>query len=76
MINIKEDKIKIARNFCKEVNQLAKKYNLPYFVVTDGASSTCNNGCSAVKNARDHHVQWELNNGMDPYEDWNKNISK
>ena len=39
------DKIKKARMFCNEVKELAKKYDLPFFVVTDGASATCNNGC-------------------------------
>ena len=61
-----------AINFCKEVKELAKKYNLPFFVVTDGASATNNNGCEAVKNARDNHIKWEISNGFDPYEDWSK----
>lgn len=56
-----------------EVKELAKKYNLPFFVVTDGASATFNNGCAAVKNARDNHIKWEKENGYDPYEDWSKN---
>ena len=29
--------------------ELAEKYDLPFFVVTDGASSTSNNGCEAVR---------------------------
>lgn len=62
-----------ARKFCLEVKALAQKYNLPFFVVTDGASATSNNGCEAVKNARDHHIEWEKKNGYDPYEDWSKN---
>lgn len=28
-----------VRKFCLEVKELAKKYNLPFFVVTDGASA-------------------------------------
>ena len=59
-----------AREFCKEVKALAQKYNLPFFVVTDGASATVNNNCSAVKNARENHIKWEKENGYDPYEDW------
>ena len=66
------EKIKKARTFCLEVKELAKKYNLPFFVVTDGASATSNNGCIAVKNARDNHIKWEKENGYDPYEDWSK----
>ncbi len=61
-----------TRKFCLEVKELAKKYNLPFFVVTDGASATSNNGCVAVKNARDNHINWEKENGFDPYEDWGK----
>lgn len=45
-----------AREFCLEVKKLAKEYDLPFFVVTDGASATSNNNCSAVKNARDAHI--------------------
>ncbi len=59
-----------ARQFCSEVKELAKKYKLPFFFVTDGASAISNNGCKAVKNARDNHIKWEKENGFDPYEDW------
>lgn len=31
-----------ARKFCYEVKLLAKKYDLPFFLVTDGASLTVN----------------------------------
>ncbi len=61
-----------ARKFCKEVKELAKKYDLPFFVVTDGASCISNNGCEAVKNARDNHILWEKKHNFDPYEDWSK----
>lgn len=67
-----KDKMIIARKFCKEVRELAKKYDLPFFVVTNGASATSNNGCDAVKNARDNHIKWENRNGFDPDEDWSK----
>ena len=65
-----------AREFCLEVKKLAKKYDLPFFVVTDGASLTSNNNCSAVKNARDAHIKWEKENGYDPFEDWGKEKQK
>ena len=52
-----------ARMFCSEVRELAKRYNLPFFVVTDGASATSNNGCAAIKSARNSHMEWERNNG-------------
>lgn len=70
----KSEKIIKARQFCNEVRKLANKYNLPFFVVTDGASSTNNNGCAAVKNARDAQIRWELENNYDPYEDWQKEV--
>lgn len=62
-----------AREFCLEVKKLAKEYDLPFFVVTDGASATSNNNCSAVKNARDAQIKWEQENGYNPFEDWSKN---
>ena len=62
-----------AREFCLEVKKLAKEYDLPFFVVTDGASATSNNNCSAVKNERDAHIKWEQENGYNPFEDWSKN---
>lgn len=70
MNNDNSKKIALARQFCQEVKEIAQKYNLPFFVVTDGASATSNNGCVAVKNARDNHIKWELENGHNPYEDW------
>lgn len=73
MKNKNDKKIEKARQFCQEVKELATKYNLPFFVVTDGASATSNNGCIAVKNARDNHIKWETENGYDPYDDWSKN---
>lgn len=65
-----EDKKEISRKFCNEVRKLAEKYQVPFFVVTDGASAISNNGCEAVKNARDNHIKWELEHGGDPNEDW------
>lgn len=61
-----------AREFCEEVRKLAGVYELPFFIVTDGASATSNNGNEAVKNARINHVNWEKSKGYNPYEDWSK----
>ncbi len=69
---LNDNELNKARKFCLEVKELAQKYNLPFFVVTDGASATLNNDCAAVKNARDNHIKWEKENGFDPYEDWGK----
>ena len=71
-----QDKIIKAREFCQKVKELAKEYDLSFFVVTEGASATNNNGCEAVKNARDNHIKWELEHNSDPYEDWAKNESE
>jgi len=67
-----QDKIVKAREFCQKVKELANEYGLSFFVVTEGASAINNNGCEAVKNARDNHIKWELEHGSDPYEDWGK----
>lgn len=64
------ERIEEAREFCREVKELAKKYDLPFFVVTDGASATNNSNCEAVRNARENHKRWELENHFDPEEDW------
>jgi hypothetical protein len=68
----KEDKTTKAREFCSKVKELANECDLPFFVVTDGASAISNNGCEAVKNARDNHIKWELEHNADPYEDWSE----
>lgn len=73
-MNMQEEKIKKAREFCEKVRILADEYELPFFIVTDGASSTSNNGCEAVKVARENHIKWEKEKGYNPFEDWtNKN---
>ena len=59
-----------ARKFVSEVGELAKKYNLPYFVVTDGASGISNNNCEAVRHARESHVEWEKKHNIDPNHKW------
>ena len=71
-MNEDSNKIIKAREFCEKVKELAKEYNLLFFVVTEGASAISNNGCEAVKNARDNHIKWELEHGSNPCEDWSK----
>lgn len=66
------EKLNKARKFCLEVKELAKKYDLPFFVVTDGASATHNENCEAVKNARENHKKWEIEHDFNPEEDWGK----
>lgn len=62
--------IATARRFVRDVSKLAKKYDANYFIVTDGASGTLNNGNPAVKNARDAQIKWEKEHGFDPDENW------
>ena len=66
-MNEDNSKINKAREFCKRVKDMAKEYDLSFFVVTEGASATSNNGCEAVKNARDNHIKWELEHNFNPY---------
>lgn len=66
----KEYDIEKARKFVEAVRQMARRRKLNVFVLTDGASGVSNNGNPAIRNARDAQIQWELENGYDPYEDW------
>ena len=61
-----------ARRFVSAVRKMALKRKLNMFLVTDGASGVVNNGNTAVRNAREAQIQWELEHGDDPYEDWSK----
>jgi pyruvate/2-oxoacid:ferredoxin oxidoreductase alpha subunit len=65
-----------ARQFAQEVRDISKKYNLPFFFVTDGASATSNNGNDAIRTARLNHEEWEKKNNVDPKHDWSDNINK
>ena len=65
-------KIILARRFVEEVAQLALKYGLNYFVVTDGASGISNSGNPAVDHARKCHTEWEKANSIDPEHDWSR----
>ena len=71
-----KSKIDKAKDFCYEVKKLAEEYHLSFFVVTEGASAISNNGCEAVKYARDCHIEWEKKNNLDPFEDWLKDGDK
>lgn len=68
--------IETARKFVWDVSKLAKKYNANYFIVTDGASGTSNNGNPAVKHARDCQIEWEKKHGFDPDEDWSDTMKE
>ena len=40
--------------------------DLPFFLVTYGASITSNNNCEAVRIARKNHIEWEKEHGFNP----------
>lgn len=71
-----DNKLDKARNLCKEVKELAKKYNLEFFFVTEGASACSINKNAAVRNARKCHEIWEKENGLDPKHDWSETSAK
>ena len=54
-----------ARSFVATVGRLAQSYDLPVFVVTDGASLTHNKNCEAVRHARICHIEWEKQHGIE-----------
>lgn len=60
--------IEEARKFVSDVMEMANWRNLNVFVVTDGASGISNNGNQAVRNAREAHIKWEIEHGLDPNE--------
>lgn len=64
-------KLSKGQRFVKDVINLANERNLNCFVVTDGASGITNINNEAVSNARKTHIQWELEHGLDPNEEWN-----
>jgi len=59
-----------AKKFVNEVRKLSKKYDLPFFFVTDGVSAVDNNNCEAITNAHNHHIEWEKKNGINYKENW------
>lgn len=61
-----------AKSFISsEVREIAQRYGVNFFVVTDGASGCGVCGISpAVRNARNSHIKWEKKNGIDPNHDW------
>ena len=61
-----------SQQFCLDVKEIAKKYNLSFFVVTEGASATINKNCPAVEHARKSHIQWEKENHINPEHNWEK----
>ena len=66
----------LARQFILEVTELAHRYNLNFFIVTDGASAISNAGNPAVEHARKCHTEWEVANGIDPEHDWSDSSTK
>ena len=70
------NKEEVSRDFLRDIEEINKKYGLSYFVVTEGASATRNNGHDAVRNAREAHKKWERKHGYDPDHDWGNKINE
>lgn len=68
-----DEKTALARRFVAEVTELAAKYGLNFFVVTDGASGIRNSGNPAVAHARKAHMEWECANNVNSAHDWSEN---
>lgn len=64
------EKILKSRKLCQEVKELASKYNLEFFFITEGASCCNIKTNEAVRHARKEHEKWEIKNGFNPEEDW------
>ena len=71
-----DEKTALARRFVAEVAELAAKYGLNFFVVTDGASGIRNSGNPAVAHARKTHMEWECANNVDSAHDWSEKPNK
>lgn len=69
-------KLTKAQQFCLQVKKLAAEYDLPFFVVTEGASAVVNKDCPAVHHARSAHIQWENENHINPTHDWENGHKK
>ena len=68
--NNKYENLTKAQQFCLDVEKLALEYNLPFFLVTEGASITRNTNCEAVRMARKKHMDWEKIKGLDSKHNW------
>lgn len=68
--NKEEFELNRARRLCQEVKDLANKYDLEFFFLTEGASCCHIEKNAAIRNARKKHEEWERENGFDPKHDW------
>jgi len=68
--NMDSAKTTRVKHFLLDVKEIARKYGLPFFIVTDGASMIDNSGCVAVDHARKTHATWEKENNIDPSHEW------
>lgn len=64
--NIKRENDRIkAKLFCKDVEQLSKKYNLEYFFVTEGASKCNVKNCNEIKIMQKNYINSENESSND-----------
>lgn len=59
-----------AKAFIRKVRELAKEYNLNFFIVTDGASAISNNGNEIVEKHRELQIELDKEMGINPFDDW------
>ena len=59
-----------SKAFIRKVRELAKEYNLNFFIVTDGASAISNNGNSIVEQHRMLQIELDKEMGINPFDDW------
>ena len=59
-----------SKVFIRKVRELAKEYNLNFFVVTDGASAISNNGNKIVEQHRMLQIELDKEMGINPFDDW------
>lgn len=59
-----------SKNFIRKVRELAKEYNLNFFIVTDGASAISNKGNKIVEKHRILQIELDKEMGINPFDNW------
>lgn len=49
----------LSQEFCNDVENLAKKYNLPFFLVTEGTACSSHHGEDAIRNMEQAYMNYE-----------------
>ena len=59
-----------SKDFIKKVKELAKEYNLNFFIVTNGASAISNKGNEIVEKHRSLQIELDKEMGINPFDNW------